>query len=96
MNVRVTGDLVFVRPTENPTRSEAGLHLVYDNQYSTWRGTVVAIGEGPRTRTGTLLPHLVHVGDEVIFGKDSGEELIFQKETIIAIREQDVLAVVEG
>lgn len=39
--------------------------------------------------------HLVSVGDSVIFSPDVGEELLFEKEIIIAMRESDILAVIE-
>lgn len=95
MKVRVCHDLVFIRPDKQPTVSEGGLHIVYDRQRSTMRGTIVALGDGPYTAKGVRLPHSVGVGDSVIFSPDSGSELIFEKETIVALREEDILAVVE-
>ena len=94
MKTRVLHDVVFVRPTGQPTVSDGGLHLVYDRQRSTMRGIVVALGEGPVTAKGVRLPHTVNVGDNVIFSPDVGEELFFEKETVIALRETDILAVV--
>lgn len=96
MKLRVCRDLVFIRPDEQPTMSEGGLHLVYDRQRSTMRGTVVALGQGPFTQKGVRLPHFVNLGDKVVFSPDSGEEMIFERETVIAMREEQILAVVEG
>lgn len=96
MNLRVKNDLIFVRPEDQPTMSDGGLHLVYDRQRSTQRGTVVALGDGPVTEKGVRLPHVCTVGDRVIFSPDSGTELIFEKVNVIAMREHDVLAVIEG
>ena len=95
MKVRVCHDLVFIRPEKQPTVSDAGLHIVYDRQHSTMRGTVLALGNGPHTAKGVSLPHDVAVGDSVIFSPDSGSELIFEKETVIVIRETDILAVIQ-
>jgi chaperonin GroES len=95
MKVRVCHDLVFVRPDKQPDISVAGIHLVYDRQRSTMRGVVVAVGDGPVTARGVRLPHSVAVGDAVIFSPDTGEELIFEKETVIAMREDAILAVVQ-
>lgn len=95
MNLRVRGDLVFVRPEKQPEMSDGGLHLVFDRQRSTMRGTVVALGDGPVTAKGVRLPHVCDVGDRVIFSPDSGEQLIFEKEEVIAMREDQILAVVQ-
>lgn len=95
LKVRVCSDLVFIRPEKQPEVSAGGIELVYDRQRSTDRGTVIAVGEGPVTAKGVRLPHVVSVGDRVIFSPDSGSELIFEKEHIIAMRETDVLAVIQ-
>ncbi len=89
MKIRAAGDLVFVQPLEQPTVSAAGLVILYDRQRSTMRGTILAIG--PKVRA----PREFTIGDAVIFSPDAGEELSFQQHVIIAIREADVLAVVE-
>lgn len=95
MKLRVSGDLVFIRPEALPSRSEAGLHLVHERQSSTVSGHVVALGEGPRSRNGTLLPHHVQIGDRVIFAPENYQEVQFQKETILAMAEDDILAIIE-
>ncbi len=81
---------MFVRPKEQPQTSEAGLVIIYDRQHSSMQGTVVAIG--PKVRQ----PHEFAIGDSVVFSPDAGEELSFQKQVVIAMRETDILAVVEG
>lgn len=96
MKLRVCRDLVFIRPDEQPTVSEGGLHLVYDRQRSTMRGKVLALGKGPVTAKGVRLDHDVQVGDLVIFAPDAGEEMVFEKETVIAMREEQILGVITG
>jgi co-chaperonin GroES (HSP10) len=95
MTFRVRNDLLLVRPHAQPTTSAGGLSLIYDRQQSTMRGEVIALGQGRYTRTGKKLPHVCRVGDAIIFSPDSGSELIFEQTTLIALREQDVLAVIE-
>ncbi len=95
MILRPTGDLVFVKPDVQPTRSEGGLHLVYDRQQSTMRGRVVALGEGPRSRGGTLMPHHVAINDAVVFSPDAGEELHFEHDLLVCLPEDDILAVIQ-
>lgn len=95
MKIRVRGDLVWIRPDAKPERSEGGILLVHDRQKTVDRGTVIALGDGPRTSKGALLPHVVSVGEHVIFSPDAGEEVIFEKESVIVMREEQILGVVE-
>ncbi len=95
MTLRVRGDQVFIRPDALPALSDAGLHLVYERDQSTICGRIVAVGDGPRSRNGTLLPHTVHVGDRVIFASENYQEVHFTKETLLAMAEDDILAVIE-
>jgi chaperonin GroES len=95
VKVRVCNDLAFVRPDSQPTETESGIQLVYDRQRSTMRGTVVALGDGPVTKKGVRLPHCVKVGDRVIFSPDAGAELSFEKETIVCLREEEILAIIQ-
>lgn len=89
MKLRAKGDLVFVRPKEQPVTSAGGLHLIYDRQQSTVQGTILAIG--PKVRE----PREFAIGDCVVFSPDVGEELSFQQQIVIAMRESDILAVVQ-
>lgn len=95
MKLQLRGDIVFIRPDKRPAKSESGLELVYDRQETIDRGVIVALGDGPVTAKGVRLPHLVRVGERVVFPPDAGRELFFERETIFAVREEDILAVVE-
>jgi co-chaperonin GroES (HSP10) len=95
MNLTVVGPRVLIRPDKLPEQTESGLHLVHDRQNTTMRGVVVALGDGPQSRSGNTLPHIVTVGDAVIFSPDSGEELIFESDVLLAMKEDDILAVVD-
>lgn len=95
MTLTIVGPRVAIRPDAQPAMSEGGLHLVYDRQQSTMKGVVVALGDGPVTKKGVPLDHFVSIGDTVLFSPDSGEELIFEKETLIIMDEDRILAVVD-
>lgn len=96
MNLTVIGPRVFIRPDKLPEmNSEGTLHLVQDRETSTVAGTVVALGDGPQSRAGNTLDHVVSVGDHVVFSRDRGEELFFEKEVLISLLEDDVLAVID-
>lgn len=96
MNLVVVGPRAFIRPDQMPEMTADGLlHLVHERQKSTMTGTVVALGDGPRSRKGETLPHIVAVGDRVVFSPTSGEELIFEKDMLVSLLEDDILAILE-
>lgn len=60
------------------------------------RAVVASLRAQARAIVATYRPdHLVAVGDTVLFSPDAGEELYFERDVIIAMREADILAVVE-
>lgn len=40
--------------------------------------------------------HLVQPGDRVLFSPNAGEELIFEKDLLLSMREDDILAVIDA
>ena len=57
---------------------------------------VVAIGKGKILEDGTVRPLDVKVGDKILFGKYSGTEVKVDGEELVVMREEDVMAVIEG
>jgi chaperonin GroES len=41
-------------------------------------------------------PCAVNVGDRILFGKYSGAEVKFEGQELVVMREEDVMAVIEG
>ena len=58
------------------------------------QGVVVAVGNGRRLESGTLIPLEAAVGDRVIFGKYSGTDIEYDGEKLLILREDEILAVV--
>lgn len=86
-------DRLLVRRVEDvEEKSPAGIIIPDTAKEKGQVGKVLAVGEGRRTESGTLLPLKVKVGDTVFFAKyagtDAGKELII-------LREDDVLGIVE-
>ena len=54
------------------------------------RGEVIAVGPG---KDGNLMT--VQVGDIVLYGKYAGQELNYQGEEFLIMREDDILGIVE-
>lgn len=57
--------------------------------------TVVAVGEGRMTNNGTLLPLKVKPGQDVLFNKYAGTQVIVENHKYLLIKECDILAIIK-
>ena len=60
------------------------------------QGKIVAVGKGKILEDGQVRPLDVKVGDMILFGKYSGTEVKVDGEELVVMREEDVMAVIEG
>ena len=59
-------------------------------------GKVVAVGKGKILENGEVRPVDLKVGDRILFGKYSGTEVKMDGDELVVMREEDVMAVIEG
>ena len=59
------------------------------------KGEVIAIGNGKILDSGDTRALDVKVGDKVLFGKYSGNEVKVDGEELLVMREEDIMAVIE-
>ena len=55
----------------------------------------MAVGKGRVGKNGVLVPLDVKAGDQVLFGKYSGQEIRLNGKDLFIMKEDDVLAVIE-
>ena len=60
------------------------------------KGEVVAVGNGKVLDSGETRALDLKAGDKVLFGKYSGTEVKVDGEELLVMREDDVMAVIEG
>jgi chaperonin GroES len=60
------------------------------------QGKVIAAGAGKSKDDGKRIPMDVKSGDTILFGKYSGQEIKLDGEEYLIMREDEVLAVLEG
>jgi len=88
-------DRIIVQPDEIVTKTKSGIYIPETAQESSVIGTVVAIGDGKRSETtNTILPLIVQVGDRVLYGKFSGQEIDIEGDQYLIMRESDLYAVI--
>lgn len=86
-----THDLIFIKKFQPEHQST----LVIIENTDEPEGIVVAVGPGKTYSTGDLIPVDVKVGDKVIYSKHAGQTFKVDDQELIAIREQDIFAVIE-
>jgi len=96
MNIRPLHDRVVVQRMEEERTSAGGIVIPDSATEKPIRGEVKAIGNGKVTDSGELRGLDVKVGDTVLFGKYSGTEIKIDGDELLVMREDDIMAVIEG
>jgi chaperonin GroES len=96
MNIRPLHDRVVIRRTEEERTSPGGIVIPDTAAEKPIRGEVVAVGNGKLLDSGEVRALDLKKGDKVLFGKYSGTEVKVEGEDLLVMREDDVMAVIEG
>jgi len=96
MNIRPLHDRVIVRRMEEERTSAGGIVIPDSATEKPAQGEILAIGKGKTLDNGDVQPLDVKVGDVVLFGKFSGSEVKADGETLLVMREEDIMGVIEG
>ncbi|MCH8275396.1 MAG: co-chaperone GroES [Armatimonadetes bacterium] len=96
MKIKPVHDRIVIKPEESETQTASGIVLPDTAQEKPQRGEVVAVGPGKQLDSGKLAEMEVKVADVVLYGKYSGTEVKLNGEEYVFLRQEDVLAIVEG
>ena len=96
MKIRPLQDRIVVKRLEGETKTKGGIIIPDSAKEKPIEGKVVAVGNGKILKDGKVRPVDVKVGDTILFGKYSGNEVKIDGEEHLLIREDDVLAVTEA
>ena len=96
MKIRPLHDRVIVKRLEEERVSAGGIVIPDSAAEKPVQGKVVAVGKGKILEDGNVRPLDVKVGDKILFGKYSGTEVKVDGEDLVVMREEDVMAVIEG
>ncbi len=96
MKIRPLHDRVVVQRIEEDATSAGGIIIPDTAAEKPMTGKVLAIGNGKVQDNGEVRALDVKVGDKVLFGKYSGTEVKAEAEDILGMREDDIMAAVEG
>lgn len=88
MNIKPLADRVLVKPAAAEEKTVAGIIIPDTAKEKPLKGEVLAVGNGTKDEEMVL-----KVGDTVLYGKYSGNEVEIGGEKYLIMRQSDVLAV---
>jgi chaperonin GroES len=96
MDIKPLGDRVVIKPLEAESKTKGGIVLPDTAKEKPQEGKVVAVGKGKVLENGTVQPPEVKVGDKVLYGKYSGNEITTKEgEELLIMKEEDILAIIK-
>src|ERR1700751_2004020 len=96
MKIRPLHDRVIVKRLEEERTSPGGILIPDTAAEKPVQGKIVAVGKGKILEDGNVRPLDLKVGDKILFGKYSGTEVKLDGEELVVMREEDVMAGIEG
>ena len=88
MNVKPLADRVLIQPTPAEEVTMAGIIIPDSAKEKPLKGTVLAVGPGTKDEKMELKK-----GDTVLYGKYAGTEVEIDGESVLIMRQSDVLAI---
>ncbi len=89
LKIKPLADRVVVEAEAAETTTKSGIIIPDTAQEKPQQGTVVAVGNGKKDE-----PMTVKIGDKILYGKYSGNELKLDGSDYLIMRESDILAIV--
>jgi chaperonin GroES len=96
MKIRPLHDRVIVKRLEEERTSAGGIIIPDSATEKPIQGKVIAVGKGKILDDGSVRPLDLKVGDKILFGKYGGTEVKVDGDELLVMREEDVMAVIEG
>jgi chaperonin GroES len=94
--LRPLHDRILVERIEEEEQKVGGIIIPDTAKEKPQQGKVMAVGQGKADKDGKRIALDVKEGDTILFGKYSGQEIKIEGTEYLIMREDEVLAVVEG
>src|SRR5450631_915903 len=96
MDIRPLHDRLIVRRLEEGEQKIGGIIIPDTAKEKPQQGKVIAVGNGKVNDDGERVPLDVKAGDVILFGKYTSQEVKLDGEEFLIMREDEVLAVLDG
>jgi chaperonin GroES len=95
MNVRPLHDRLIVQRLDEGEQKIGGIIIPDSAKEKPQQGKVLAVGDGRVTEDGKRIAMDVRVGNVILFGKYSGQDIKIDGEDYLIVKEDEVLAVID-
>jgi chaperonin GroES len=96
LKLKPLGGRVIVEPIEQDDVTAGGIILPETAKEKPQEGKILATGPGDRDEDGERIAMDVKVGDKVLYAKYSGTEVKVDGKKLLILKENDILAVIDG
>jgi chaperonin GroES len=96
MKIRPLHDRLIVKRLEEEEKTKGGIIIPDTAKEKPIEGKIIAVGEGRIKKDGKKIPMDLKKGDRILFAKYGGTEVKIDGEEHLMMREDDVLAIIEG
>jgi len=94
MKVKPLQDRILLKRVDEKETVKGGIIIPDTAKEKPQEGTVIAVGSGKLDDSGKRIPLEVKVGDKVLFGKYSGNEIKLDDVEHVILREDDILGII--
>jgi chaperonin GroES len=95
VNVTPLHDRVLVRRLEEKATAKGGIIVPDTAREKPQEGEVMAVGAG-KVEKGHRVPVDVNVGDRILFGKYTGNDIVIDDQEYLILREEEILVKLNG
>lgn len=94
--IKPLSDYLLIEPLQGETKLPSGIVIPDSAKEKPQEGKVLAVGSGKRDDSGNIVPMSVKAGDIVMFKKWGGTEVKIEGKDLLLVKEEDILAILEG
>jgi len=95
MKLRPLDDRVVLEPLDAQDKTSGGIYLPDTAKEKPQIGKILSAGPGKLLDDGKRNPMSVKTGDEVIYGKYTGNDVEVEGKKVVILHESDLLGIVE-
>jgi chaperonin GroES len=94
MKIKPLHDRILVKRLDPKKEAKGGIIIPDTAKEKGMKAKVVAVGAGKIAKTGKPIPLAVKVGEKVLIGKYSGQEVTIDDVEYMILKEADVLGII--
>lgn len=95
MKLEPIGDNVIVKRLDPEEKTAGGILLPDSAREKPKQGRVLSVGDGRLLKNGSRVPNQVREGDRVLFGAYAGTEVVVDKQELLIMSEDEILAILD-